>query len=128
VCDLASGVGAISIELAKGFPNLRFVLQDMPNRLQQGKTEIWPERCPEALAQNRVQWAPIDLLTESPVRGCDVYYVSSSPYFISSNSEGHSLVETYSVSSSIDDGSNQFLSLFPDTTGRIESLSMFCPT
>ena len=82
ICDLGSGVGAISMELAKAYPDLKFVLQDMPNRLEQGKTEIWPERCPEALARNRVQWAPIDLLTETPVPGCDVYYVSRSSYHI----------------------------------------------
>lgn len=75
-CDLGSGVGTMSMALAKAHPNMRFVLHDMPGRLKQAKEEIWPERCPDALAQNRVQFVPLDFFANPPSPGCEVYYVS----------------------------------------------------
>ncbi|KAF9563370.1 S-adenosyl-L-methionine-dependent methyltransferase [Agrocybe pediades] len=77
VCDLGSGIGAMSMELAKEHPNLRFILHDMPERLKQAKEEVWPQRLPSALAENRVQFIPVDLFTDPPASGCDVYYVKN---------------------------------------------------
>ncbi|KAF4615895.1 hypothetical protein D9613_011401 [Agrocybe pediades] len=77
VCDLGSGIGAMSMELAKEHPNLRFILHDMPERLKQAKEEVWPQRLPSALAENRVQFIPVDLFTDPPASGCDVYYLKN---------------------------------------------------
>jgi len=64
------------LELAKAYPNLNFVLQDLTERLDQAKLEVWPLKYPRALTENRVQFVPIDFFVDAPVSGCDVYYVS----------------------------------------------------
>ena len=81
VCDVAGGVGNISLQLAKAYPNLRLILQDLPERIQQAKNEVWPKECPEAIAERRITFEPIDFFASSPVLGCDVYFVSDA-YFL----------------------------------------------
>ena len=75
VCDVGGGIGNISLQLAKAHPNLRLILQDLPERIQQAKNEVWPKECPEAIAERRITFEPIDFFASSPVPGCDVYYV-----------------------------------------------------
>ena len=76
VCDVGGGIGNITLQLAKAYPTLNLKLQDLPERILQAKQEVWPKECPEAIKENRIQFEPIDFLRESPIRGCDVYYVS----------------------------------------------------
>jgi len=64
------------MQLAKAYPQLQVKLQDLPGRIQQAKNEVWPERCPEAIAENRIEFKPIDFLAESPIPNCDAYFVS----------------------------------------------------
>ena len=65
----------MSLKLAKAHPNLRLILQDLPERIQQAKNEVWPKECPEAIAERRITFEPIDFFASSPVPSCDVYYV-----------------------------------------------------
>jgi hypothetical protein len=67
----------MTMQLAKAHPQLQLKLQDMPDRMVQAKNVIWPEQCPEALQENRIEFKAINFLTESPIPGCDVYYVCS---------------------------------------------------
>ena len=78
VCDVGGGVGAMTLQLAKRYPTLNLKLQDLPERILQAKNEVWPELCPEAIKEKRIQFEPIDFLSESPIQGCNVYYVSNS--------------------------------------------------
>ena len=78
VCDVGGGIGNITLQLAKAHPTLKLKLQDLPERILQAKNEIWPKECPEAIKENRIQFEPIDFLSESPIQGCNVYYVSNS--------------------------------------------------
>jgi ubiquinone/menaquinone biosynthesis C-methylase UbiE len=82
VCDVGGGVGNISVQLAKCYPALRLVLQDLPEQLKIAKQEIWPERCPEAIMERRIEFVPLDFFTELPKRGCDIYFVSSAANII----------------------------------------------
>ena len=76
VCDVGGGIGNITLQLAKAYPNLNLKLQDLPERILQAKDEVWPKECPEAIKENRIQFEPIDFLSQSPISGCNVYYVS----------------------------------------------------
>ena len=80
VCDVGGGIGNITLQLAKAYPTLDLILQDQPECILQAKNEIWPKACPEAITEKRIQFKPIDFLSESPVQGCNVYYVSNSCY------------------------------------------------
>ena len=104
VCDVAGGVGNISLQLAKAYPNLRLILQDLPERIQQAKNEVWPRECPEAIAERRITFEPIDFFESSPVPGCDVYYVRDTYvslrfFFFSSNGELKFAAEKHHVRS-----------------------------
>ncbi len=78
VCDLGGGIGVISMQLADAHPNLRIVLQDLPSQIEMAKNEVWPKLCQTAVVEGRVQFKVIDFFSESPVNGCDVYFVSKS--------------------------------------------------
>ncbi|KAJ6602932.1 S-adenosyl-L-methionine-dependent methyltransferase [Mycena sp. CBHHK59/15] len=76
VCDLGGGVGLMTMHLARAYPNLQLKLQDLPDRMMQARDKIWPAQCPDALEENRIEFKAIDFFTESPIEGCDVYYVN----------------------------------------------------
>ncbi|KAJ7637862.1 S-adenosyl-L-methionine-dependent methyltransferase [Mycena rosella] len=77
VCDLGSGVGTMTMELARVHPQLQLKLQDMPERMVQAKNTIWLAQCPEALEENHIEFKAINFFTESPIPGCDVYYLKN---------------------------------------------------
>ncbi len=79
VCDVGGGIGTISMKLAEAHTHLRIVLQDLPAQIQSAKNDIWPKLCPVAVETGRVNFKAMDFLVESPVEGCDVYYVSDRP-------------------------------------------------
>ncbi|KAK0220855.1 O-methyltransferase-domain-containing protein [Armillaria nabsnona] len=75
VCDVGGGIGSISMQLAEAHPHLRVVLQDLPAQIQSAKSDVWPKLCPAAIETGRVNFKAMDFLIESPVGGCDVYYL-----------------------------------------------------
>ncbi|TFK36164.1 S-adenosyl-L-methionine-dependent methyltransferase [Crucibulum laeve] len=75
VCDIGGGVGNVTMQLAHAYPSLKLVLQDLPERIQQAKNEVWPKECPLAIQEDRILFEPINFLTESPVKACDIYYL-----------------------------------------------------
>ncbi|KAF8815777.1 S-adenosyl-L-methionine-dependent methyltransferase [Phlegmacium glaucopus] len=77
VCDVGGGVGAVTLRLAKAYPHLQLKLQDLPNVIVQAKNEVWPKDCPEAIKEDRIQFHPIDFLKDSPIPGCNVYYMKN---------------------------------------------------
>ncbi|KAK0184328.1 S-adenosyl-L-methionine-dependent methyltransferase [Armillaria mellea] len=77
VCDVGGGIGVISMQLADAHPNLRIVLQDVPSQIEMAKNEVWPKSCPGAVEDGRVEFKAIDFFVESPVEGCDVYFLKN---------------------------------------------------
>jgi len=63
------------MQLAHSYPHLQLKLQDLPERVMQAENEIWPEECPEALQDGRIEFKGMDFFAESPIKGCDIYYV-----------------------------------------------------
>jgi hypothetical protein len=86
VCDFGGGVGNISTQLANSYPGLRLVLQDLPHQLKIAEEEVWPEHCPKAIAEHRIEFIPFDFLQEPPKQGCDIFYVSCLNSFCSKSS------------------------------------------
>ncbi|KAF7323937.1 Methyltransf-2 domain-containing protein [Mycena kentingensis (nom. inval.)] len=77
VCDLGGGVGAMAMQLARAHPHLHIKLQDLPDRISQAQNVVWPQSCPQAIAEHRVQFESIDFLVQRPIEGCDVYYLKN---------------------------------------------------
>ncbi|KAJ7048491.1 S-adenosyl-L-methionine-dependent methyltransferase [Mycena amicta] len=77
ICDLGGGVGAMAMQLVRAHPHLQLKLQDLPDRMVQAETVVWPADCPEAMQDGRVEFKKVDFLVESPIEGCDVYYMKN---------------------------------------------------
>ncbi|KAK0220873.1 S-adenosyl-L-methionine-dependent methyltransferase [Armillaria nabsnona] len=75
VCDVGGGIGVISMPLVEAHPTLRIVLQDLPAQVQSAKDQVWPELCPAAIETGHVEFKAMNFLVESPVKGCNVYYL-----------------------------------------------------
>ncbi|KAF9034506.1 O-methyltransferase-domain-containing protein [Rhodocollybia butyracea] len=76
VCDVGGGIGYISIQLANMYPDLKIVLQDSPQTIQQAK-ENFLKLCPKAIENQKVQFKALDFLLEVPVSGCDIYFLKN---------------------------------------------------
>ena len=63
------------MQLATAYPTLQLKLQDLPDRMVQAETEVWPRECPEAIKEQRIEFKTLDFLSESPIKDCDVYFV-----------------------------------------------------
>ena len=77
MCDVGGGIGTITMQLAHRYPHLKLKLQDLPERVEQAKTEVWPKECPEAIKESRIEFKGMDFFAESPIKECDIYYVCS---------------------------------------------------
>ena len=77
ICDVGGGNGHVVLALLKSLPDhqLNAVVQDMPSMLAEGRL-LWAEQFPEAMEGSRIEFVPIDFFSQSPVEGCDFYYVS----------------------------------------------------
>ncbi|EIW80787.1 S-adenosyl-L-methionine-dependent methyltransferase [Coniophora puteana RWD-64-598 SS2] len=74
VCDIGGSVGTVSMPLARKYPHLRITIQDR-EEVTQHTIDHWASNYPEAVAENRAHFVPIDFLTGAPVEGCDLYYM-----------------------------------------------------
>ncbi|KAK0484293.1 S-adenosyl-L-methionine-dependent methyltransferase [Armillaria luteobubalina] len=77
VCDVGGGISVVSLQLANAHPNLHIVLQDVPAQIKIAKNEIWPKSCLAAVKDGCVEFKAIDFFVESPVKGCDVYFLKN---------------------------------------------------
>lgn len=62
----------MSLDLAKRYPNLKFIVQDRPKVVKQATT-AWERELPDALSSGRVQLMAHDFFTEQPVKNAQVY-------------------------------------------------------
>ncbi|PCH40195.1 S-adenosyl-L-methionine-dependent methyltransferase [Wolfiporia cocos MD-104 SS10] len=76
VIDVGGGVGGKSLELAKHYPNLRFIIQDREDVLVQAHA-VWHRDYPAALAAGRVAFMPHDFFTKQTVIGADIYLLGN---------------------------------------------------
>ncbi|KAJ7634561.1 S-adenosyl-L-methionine-dependent methyltransferase [Roridomyces roridus] len=76
VCDVGGGYGHRTIDLLKEFPHLKIVLQDLPGVIEEGKKNLAENQELETLLKKRVDHVPLDFFKETPVGGCDIYYLS----------------------------------------------------
>ncbi|KAL0938169.1 o-methyltransferase [Colletotrichum truncatum] len=75
VVDVGGGVGGFALQLLKVHPRLRFVVQDRPEVISQGRNEIFPQLAPWALENNQVSFVEHDFFKANPTVGADVYWL-----------------------------------------------------
>lgn len=66
--DVGGGHGAVSQHLAKSTKNMKFIVQDLPGTVKNGR-EILP-----AQYEPRIEFASHDFFTEQTIRGADIYF------------------------------------------------------
>ncbi|KIX06362.1 uncharacterized protein Z518_04338 [Rhinocladiella mackenziei CBS 650.93] len=69
VVDVGGSIGHASIAVAERFPNLHFIVQDLPDIVALGE-----QRLPPGL-KDRVSFQVHDFFTPQPVQGADVYFL-----------------------------------------------------
>ncbi|TFY67302.1 hypothetical protein EVG20_g3987 [Dentipellis fragilis] len=72
VVDVGGGIGGMSLDLAKKFPNLKFVVQDRSAVISQARA-VWQRELPDALESQRTQLMGHDFFAEQPVKGAEIY-------------------------------------------------------
>ena len=68
IVDVGGSHGLVSMDIAREFPSLRFIVQDLPKVIEDAKKKV-----PAELAE-RVTFMAHDMFTEQPVKDADVYY------------------------------------------------------
>ncbi|KAL8943120.1 MAG: hypothetical protein Q9211_001108 [Gyalolechia sp. 1 TL-2023] len=68
VVDVGGSHGLVSQDIAREFPSLTFVVQDLPKVIEDAKTKL------PADLTDRVRFMAHDMFTEQPVKDADVYY------------------------------------------------------
>ncbi|KZT65014.1 S-adenosyl-L-methionine-dependent methyltransferase [Daedalea quercina L-15889] len=72
VVDVGGGMGSMTMKLAKSFPHLQLVVQDLPATIEQAKA-MWQVEYAEAIDTGRVRLMEHNFFAEQPVKGADIY-------------------------------------------------------
>ncbi|KZT63930.1 S-adenosyl-L-methionine-dependent methyltransferase [Daedalea quercina L-15889] len=70
------GRSGMCLELAKRYPDLKFVLQDRPPAIEKAKS-VWQDELPEAVESQRITFMDHDFFRTQPVKGAEVYFMRS---------------------------------------------------
>ncbi|KAI4523605.1 S-adenosyl-L-methionine-dependent methyltransferase [Schizophyllum commune Loenen D] len=70
IVDVGGSKGHATMDVARAFPHMKVIVQDAPEVVAQGP-EYWKTNLPEG----NVSFVPIDFFKQSPVSGCEYYYV-----------------------------------------------------
>ncbi|KAL8792396.1 MAG: hypothetical protein Q9195_005010 [Heterodermia aff. obscurata] len=69
VVDVGGGRGAVSIALARQFPNIKFIVQDFADVVAGGPEDVPPE------LKDKIEFMGASCLDEQPLKGKDVYFL-----------------------------------------------------
>lgn len=72
IVDVGGGVGLVSWEIAKKFPKLKFVVQDLGDVTEQAKG-FWEEHMPGSIESGMVTFQAYDFFKPQPVKNADVF-------------------------------------------------------
>ncbi|TVY19763.1 O-methyltransferase fsr2 [Lachnellula arida] len=71
IVDVGGNSGSASLALAQAFPHLRFIVQDLPDPIQQARSQAESSFSKETAA--RIEFMEHDFFTEQPVKDADIY-------------------------------------------------------
>ncbi|KAJ7982955.1 S-adenosyl-L-methionine-dependent methyltransferase, partial [Mycena polygramma] len=72
IVDVGGGIGHLSLSIAKRFPKLRFVVQDLQHQVDEAK-DHWSSNFVEHVEGGMVEFQGHDFFTPQPVKNADVF-------------------------------------------------------
>ncbi|TDZ37504.1 O-methyltransferase tpcA [Colletotrichum spinosum] len=67
--------GGFALQMLKAHPHLRFVVQDRPEVIDQGKNEVFAKHAPWALENDQVSFVNHDFFQPNPAAGADIFWL-----------------------------------------------------
>ncbi|KAL4945512.1 S-adenosyl-L-methionine-dependent methyltransferase [Aspergillus oleicola] len=74
VVDVGGGVGTHSMNIARVYPDLNFIIQDRPEVIEKG-VSLWTKELPTYVVNGKVQLKPGDFFKPQTVPGASVYFL-----------------------------------------------------
>ncbi|KAL0952702.1 hypothetical protein HGRIS_006938 [Hohenbuehelia grisea] len=74
VVDVGANVGTVTLFLAKAFPHLRYIVQDLEFVINKTAKSFWSENCPEAITDGLVELQVHDFFKVMPITA-DIYFM-----------------------------------------------------
>ncbi|KAF7314318.1 Kinesin-like protein [Mycena kentingensis (nom. inval.)] len=74
ICDVGGGNGHVSTNLLEKFPHLKVVVQDLPKVVETGR-DFLAQADMDAGLKQKVEYVPLDFFSDTPVPGCEIYYI-----------------------------------------------------
>ncbi|KAJ6460913.1 S-adenosyl-L-methionine-dependent methyltransferase [Mycena sanguinolenta] len=74
VVDVGGSIGSVTLKLAKAFPHLRYIVQDLQKEITEGE-KFWAESAPELIESGRVKLEVHNFFEPQPVKDAAVYFM-----------------------------------------------------
>ncbi|KAK7014078.1 hypothetical protein VNI00_019427 [Paramarasmius palmivorus] len=74
VVDVGGGIGSVTHTILKHCPDLKFVVQDLPGPVDDGK-KWWATNMPQAIESGQVKLEVHDFLTPQPQKGPEIFMI-----------------------------------------------------
>ncbi|KAF7368965.1 4-O-methyltransferase 1 [Mycena venus] len=74
VVDVGGSIGSVTLKLAKAFPHLRYVVQDLQKEISEGE-KFWAASAPELIDSERVKLQVHNFFEPQPVKDAAVYFM-----------------------------------------------------
>ncbi|TFK96232.1 S-adenosyl-L-methionine-dependent methyltransferase [Pterulicium gracile] len=75
VVDVGGSLGIVTLLLARKFPHLKYVVQDLPKVIEVDAKKFWNHKHPEFVENGKVVLQPHDFFTPNPIKQADVYFL-----------------------------------------------------
>ncbi|KAI0063777.1 S-adenosyl-L-methionine-dependent methyltransferase [Artomyces pyxidatus] len=75
--DVGGGVGSVTLLLAKAFPNLKFVVEDLEEVITLRAKQFWEDQAPKAIADGSVMLKVQNFFEPQTVKHAAVYFLRS---------------------------------------------------
>lgn len=73
VVDVGGSKGHVSLHLARIYPHLKFIVQDLPEVIDGAADQLLSSEANNDALKGRIEFVPHDMFEEQPVKNADIY-------------------------------------------------------
>jgi len=74
VVDVGGSIGSVTLKIAKVFPHLKYIVQDLQKEITEGE-KFWASGAPDLISSGRVQLQVHNFFEPQPVKDAAVYFM-----------------------------------------------------